>query len=655
MSNLLVQVQHLAAGIEAIGQSRDQLTRRVWVVALGLSSLLVIAVGLSGVVWVPGTQVRSYAPLLLWGPLTVVAAAVLLWRGISHERWCVWTGASVVIVIGSTSVNGFVTLILTLCLLPVWHVVHPPRAALVVSLCAFAGVVAALVPSQLGGDAQVAIRLLATYLVLVVFLQAIMRHVAHLDASVRVLGDAATGQVVRLESKVADAMRQAKLEKLLDVSTGLLSLRGLEAVTRGEVIEGAGDLSIDRTIPYLLVSVQLTQWEELYAASSVAERHLMSVALAHRLRATFVHPALVARIGSAEFVVLSAAPSEATAIGRDLEVRHRQLAVPLKVAQRQLLLRPAIGVSVWTAAHAPIREAIDQAEIARAQGRRHQSGRPVLFNPSMRQRAEEQALLAERISQGLDAGEFELHYQPIVQADGGGCRKAEGLVRWRHPERGLLSPAHFLDVLEEYGLGGRLFAWAIATAAEDVAWCRQCIAPAFQITVNVSPDLLVLETEDLSRLDWVVQAMHGTAPHALALEVTEAALVTPSAAFRLALQRLRDLGALVIMDDFGTGYSTLARLAELPVDGVKIDRLLISKINESARQQAILRSVITMARELSLRVTAEGVETVAEATSVVGLGCHELQGFLFSSAVPREELVGIVRRCEAAMLEVRGS
>jgi EAL domain-containing protein (putative c-di-GMP-specific phosphodiesterase class I) len=240
----------------------------------------------------------------------------------------------------------------------------------------------------------------------------------------------------------------------------------------------------------------------------------------------------------------------------------------------------------------------------------------------------------------IGSGELEVHYQPkLALQDGGGIVGVEALVRWRRAGLGLVAPGEFLPQVERSGLIRELTLRVLETAAADCARWR-AEGRMLDVAVNLSAtNLLDLElAHDVAG----VLAEHGLPPSALELEVTESTVMVDRFGASGVLAGLRAMGVSVAIDDFGTGYSSLALLRELPVDTLKVDRSFVGGMMASPGDEAIVRAVVTLARDLGLTVVAEGVETSESLDAVTALGCHLAQGFLISKPVPADELAGAI-------------
>jgi EAL domain-containing protein (putative c-di-GMP-specific phosphodiesterase class I) len=237
----------------------------------------------------------------------------------------------------------------------------------------------------------------------------------------------------------------------------------------------------------------------------------------------------------------------------------------------------------------------------------------------------------------LQAGQFELHYQPVVNLETNKIRGLEALIRWHHPEKGLVSPATFIPLAEEFGLIVPLGEWAIREAcATAVTWPGD-----LEIAVNLSP--VQVSSPGLVQVVASALAASGLAPERLELEITESTLLQDSENTLSTLYRLRALGVRIAMDDFGTGYSSLSYLQSFPFDRIKIDRSFIEDVAEGIGSLNIVRAVAALAKGLGMTTTAEGVETQEQLETVRSEGCTEMQGYLFSKPLPADEVDRLLR------------
>jgi EAL domain-containing protein (putative c-di-GMP-specific phosphodiesterase class I) len=240
--------------------------------------------------------------------------------------------------------------------------------------------------------------------------------------------------------------------------------------------------------------------------------------------------------------------------------------------------------------------------------------------------------MQQDLRQALVDGGFEIHYQPVVDLRHDEVAGCEALLRWRHPERGMVSPAEFIPVAEDTGLIVELGEWVLRTAcAEAASWPDH-----IRVAVNVSP--VQLKCQSLALKVVGALADSGLPASRLELEITEAVLIRDDEAALAILHQLRAIGVRIALDDFGTGYSSLSYLKRFPFDKIKIDRCFISDVAEIDGSAAIVQAVVNIAAARNMTTTAEGVETPAQKERLRALGCTEMQGYLFSVAKPGPEV-----------------
>ena len=254
-------------------------------------------------------------------------------------------------------------------------------------------------------------------------------------------------------------------------------------------------------------------------------------------------------------------------------------------------------------------------------------------------------LLESALWQALRRGELKLHYQPSVSLATGRVSSVEALVRWEHPELGLLGPERFISLAHECGLMGEIDAWVLREASRQSTIWRAAGETHFSVAVNVSAS----EFGHPRLLGRAAMALReaGMAPDGLEIEITESALVQDTATSIATLRALRKMGVRIAIDDFGTGYSSLAYLKRLPVDILKIDKSFVKNIAVDTGDAAIARTIISLARNFDLTVHAEGVETRQQLEFLADRGCDRAQGYLFARPVPAADLLPLVRRLES--------
>jgi len=335
----------------------------------------------------------------------------------------------------------------------------------------------------------------------------------------------------------------------------------------------------------------------------------------------------VARLGGDEFAVLLedlVDPSDAV---RRVERLQEEFERPFLVDGREVFTNATMGIALSDARYQRSDEMLRDADLAMYRAKAVGGGQRLVFDPEMHRLAMERLELESALRHALERDEFELHYQPIVDLTSGRIEGMEALLRWRHPQRGLLHPESFLDVLEETGLILPVGRWVMESACRSaLAW--QSIVPG--LTVNVNLHAREFAQAELVRLVDQVVASCELPPTILNLELTEHVVMDEPAEAERILDSLRSLGVGLTIDDFGTGYSSLSYLHRLPIDTVKVDRSFVLRLEPDGEGSELLRSIAALARSLSLRVIAEGVETEGQLATLRDLGYDAAQGFFFS-------------------------
>lgn len=325
------------------------------------------------------------------------------------------------------------------------------------------------------------------------------------------------------------------------------------------------------------------------------------------------------RLGGDELAVLLSAPRErAIALAHDITT---SLAIPFEIDPHVVAIGCSMGIA--TALPSDDMSTLQQkADLALYSAKNGGRNRFEAYRDGMLEEEANKRLLEQDLSQALDADQFELWYQPLYSLPDRTLAGFEALIRWRHPERGLVSPAEFIPVAESCGLISSIGAWVIDAA------CRR--AAAWPDSIYMSINVSAIQLRSAALASQLAQALtkHCVSPSRIEIEITETAMVENSGQIALTLASLRAIGVRIAMDDFGTGYSSLAHLREFKVDRIKIDRSFIAASGSDPGAAAIVRAVMSMARELSIDTTAEGIEQESQLQNLLELGCGTAQGYL---------------------------
>ena len=360
------------------------------------------------------------------------------------------------------------------------------------------------------------------------------------------------------------------------------------------------------------------------------------VATAGRLQALVRPDDLVARIGGDEFVVLV---RRAEGSGDLIDLAERVidgLRGPIQLSGERAWVGASIGVTWSPAGHESAEDMLRDADIALYAAKRAGRGKAALFDARMQAETAEQSAIERALREALSGPGLSDHYQPIIDLVSGEAVGAELLARLEGPDGALISPGRFIPIAEDSGLIVEVGRWALATACARIAQWEADGRDTIRISVNIS-GLHLASGELVDDVAAAASVLDGGL-HRLGIEITESSLVRDEPAARRTLAELREMGVAISLDDFGTGYSSLSYLRELPIDVLKIDRSFIAQMHESEMDDAIVASVVDLARACGLRVVAEGIETDAQAARVGVIGCHLAQGFLYSRPVPFDQL-----------------
>ncbi|MDE2377377.1 EAL domain-containing protein [Bradyrhizobium sp.] len=349
-------------------------------------------------------------------------------------------------------------------------------------------------------------------------------------------------------------------------------------------------------------------------------------AVAARLRAEAGEKAIVARLSGDEFVVALDCAEAGEPIVQLAERIIRAFDRPLAAGTRQHRIRVSIGVAVHPEGGHNADELLSNGHLALCRAKATRRGRHVVFENAIRQELENRLTLESELALAADRHEFELFYQPQVRLVDASLAGAEALIRWRHPERGYVSPREFMPVVNTSALSERIASWVMETACRQArAW--ELSGHPVRVAVNLSPSQL--HSGDLARAVSELLEATGLTPSLLELEVTEDILLLDEARVLDMFKRIQDLGVRVVFDDFGTGYASLSYLKKLPLDGLKIDRSFVLGLLADPDDAAIVGSTIGLSKQLGLSVIAEGIENRATADFLVRMGCEEGQGYFF--------------------------
>ncbi|MFZ2652294.1 MAG: EAL domain-containing protein [Burkholderiaceae bacterium] len=363
--------------------------------------------------------------------------------------------------------------------------------------------------------------------------------------------------------------------------------------------------------------------------------------MARRIKESLRASDFVARLGGDEFVVLAQELSEPEQVSIVASKLLSTLMQPVTILGQECRVTASIGISMFPADAKDEQGLMKNADVAMYVAKEAGKNNFHFYSKEMKTQSLERLTLEASLRQALERDEFFLHYQAKLELSSGAIAGVEALLRWRHPERGLISPAQFIPLAEETGLIVPIGKWVLQTAcAQNVAWQRAGLAPVC-MAVNLSPRQFADEnwTHDLA----AALQESGMAPELLELEITESMVMGNVDRAAKQLSAIKAMGVRLAIDDFGTGYSSLAQIKRFPIDTLKIDRSFISAIPHDAEDMAITKAIIAMGKTLGLTVVAEGVETLLQETFLRDHGCDQTQGYYFSRPVSPDRFAALLR------------
>jgi diguanylate cyclase (GGDEF)-like protein len=447
------------------------------------------------------------------------------------------------------------------------------------------------------------------------------------------------GRYVAIHEDITEAVRAEQRIRYLGSHDGLTGLpnRALLLDRIGEAVARAR-----RGEMFCVHYLDLDNFKSVNDLHGHSTSDLLLKQAVARLRLCLRETDTLARLGGDEFVVLQAdvgKPEEAGSLARRFV---EAIAEPFDLEGRQAYVGVSIGVSVCPNDGTEVDTLLKNADMAMYRSKSEGRNTYRFFEFAMDARIQERRRLELDLRRAVANQEFELYYQPQVDAQTEAVTGCEALLRWRHPTRGMVPPNDFIAVAEEIGVIVPLGAWVIQQACRDAATWPDSIGVAVNLSSQQFKGLALVQT--------VVCALAAASlsPLRLELEITESVLLADSPSTLATLEHLRALGVRIAMDDFGAGYSSLSYLRSFPFDKIKIDRSFIKDIGEKSDCSAIVRAVAGLGAALGMITTAEGVETVEELGQIRSLGCTEVQGFFFGKPRPANELPDLFRRAVAA-------
>lgn len=444
------------------------------------------------------------------------------------------------------------------------------------------------------------------------------------------------------QSLQAEAKRlrcsQAKLTHLVghDALTGLSNRKAFNSHVEQMLAEAR-----ERQQTLALLYMDMDNFKTINDSLGHAAGDELIRSVAWRLKQAVRDADTLSRQGGDEFVmVLSNIEDVQTAITIARRMQE-VVAQPFEVGSKQLLTSLSVGIALFPADGHDADTLVRKSEMAMFEAKKAGRNTHFVHQEDMSSDSHERLNIEQALRQAIAHDELELHYQPIIALNGGRLVGAEALLRWQHPEHGLLAPDRFMDVAEQSGLIVEIGEWVLNQACrEAVRWQQEGLQ---QLTVSVNLSAVQVRRNNLESMVATALADSALAPALLELELTESMLLEKSEEFLQLLRNLKQMGVTLAIDDFGTGYSNLSYLQRFQVDRLKVDKSFVSNLSSSDQNLAIVTAVIQMAHSLKLEVTAEGIEHKLVQRILTSLGCDHAQGYLFSRPLEQDSFLDYAR------------
>ncbi|MBB1325173.1 EAL domain-containing protein [Pseudoalteromonas sp. SR45-1] len=390
---------------------------------------------------------------------------------------------------------------------------------------------------------------------------------------------------------------------------------------------------------FALIFIDLDGFKEVNDSLGHDYGDLLLHQVATRLQSCITTKDTVARLGGDEFTLILEGVNSPDEASKVAEAVKSSLMQSIKVKKETVYVTASIGLTFFPADGLTVEELVRRADQAMYLSKNKGRNRYEFFSYAIEEKATEKRRLIEEIRTAIVKNQFELFYQPIFSIDGKSVPKAEALIRWNHPERGLIGPNEFIPVAEKNGLINDIGQWVKSQAIQDTVQFNVLSEKIIQVSVNTSP--LEIDRAGCWVDEWIVASKKYQLPaNTILIEVTENTLMDPDSSIQRQLKRLSTINIDIAIDDFGVGYSSLAYLQRLDIDILKIDRSFINDIESNDNSIALVKAIITMAHNLDVMVVAEGVETQKQYDLLKQLACDYIQGYFFSKAISKKEFMG---------------
>lgn len=391
-----------------------------------------------------------------------------------------------------------------------------------------------------------------------------------------------------------------------------------------------------------LMFIDLDKFKEINDTLGHDKGDILLIEAAHRIARCVRESDTVARLGGDEFTIILTEVDDTRSVERIAQSIIDALVAPFQLEEDVAFVSASIGITLYPNDATNLETLMSNADQAMYASKSAGRNRFSYFTQSLQEAALNRMHLINDLRGALSGNQFRLYYHPIVELDNGHIHKAEALLRWQHPERGLIDPSEFIMLAEESGMIIEIGDWVFREAVIEVQRLRTKHHPEFQISINKSP--IQFRNDERYFQKWLPHLLElGLPGQCLAIEITESLLLDASATVKSKLLDLRDAGIQVALDDFGTGYSSLSYLKKFDIDYIKIDRSFVRNLTATSNDMALCEAIIVMAHKLGLKVIAEGIETAKQRHLLSAAGCDYGQGYFFSKPVSSRRLEALLK------------
>ena len=627
LEDVLFQANALIEELEPINVAQAQLSATIVSRVSLITAFLLLCIASYGYFLNIKEVAHPFVAFSSVGVMTLISAFLWKQTAINQQLAVVLT----VVILCLTGVSAWFNGVYPLYFLPVivvfLHIIASPQLALISSLFVLALTCVVFFSNVSQIEVGAATRVLATGVICLVIFQVLARHNRRVTQAAEYVTSRLRSLATSLEADLRQARNERDIAKYTDVNSGLLNIFGFHEKLSSKLHNKSYNH------PLAIVNIKFPVSGALMRSELFNESHNALDLIVGRLK-TFFDPDLIGHLSHWEFVgVMEVGPSREHFL-ESLAEQIKALSQSINLGESSQALQLYAGVACWPEHGQLSRVLTSRANRAMLHAADIHLPKPLVYGEDIEELISRKKELIASMKGAFERNEFELYFQPIVGMTPPGLHQAEALVRWNHPEQGLLFPGAFLTLVESYGYMPQLTRYCLQSAVQTVRAWRQTITPNFQISVNMPPTYLVwCRNHRQEALDFFKSLQ--IEKHAIKLEITEDSLMDVDREIIEFLMEIKELGFLLALDDFGTGYSSFSRLEALPLDAIKIDKSLIDDLEKSSQKLRVCSAIIHLGHEFGFQVVAEGVEHASQKSLLQEAGCDFIQGYLYSKPVNR--------------------